>query len=95
MVDNYDSFTYNLVQYFTELGQETVVYRNDEITPEQARTLSPDYIVIGPAPVPPLKRKGQTPSSVPLPEKFRYLACAWVTNAWGMCLVARSQEHRW
>lgn len=58
MIDNYDSFTYNLVQYFAELGQETVVYRNDEITPEQAHTLSPDYIVIGPGPCSPAEAEG-------------------------------------
>lgn len=53
MIDNYDSFTYNLAQYFIELGQKVSVYRNDEITPEQARALSPDYIVIGPGPCSP------------------------------------------
>ena len=48
MIDNYDSFTYNLVQYFAELGQDVAVYRNDEISVEQVRVLSPEYIVIGP-----------------------------------------------
>ncbi len=50
VVDNYDSFTYNLVQYFSELGAEVVVKRNDDITPEQARALRPDRICISPGP---------------------------------------------
>jgi len=53
MIDNYDSFTYNLVQYFAELGLDVAVYRNDEISIEQVRTLSPKYIVIGPGPCSP------------------------------------------
>ena len=51
MIDNYDSFTYNLVQYFGELGQDVKVYRNDEITIEEARKLRPEYLVISPGPV--------------------------------------------
>ena len=50
MLDNYDSFTYNLVQYFGELGEDVQVYRNDEITVEQVATLKPDHIVISPGP---------------------------------------------
>ena len=42
MIDNYDSFTYNLVQYFGELGEDVRVYRNDEITVEQVAALKPD-----------------------------------------------------
>ena len=53
MIDNYDSFTYNLVQYFGELGQEVKVYRNAEITIEEARKLSPEYLVISPGPCAP------------------------------------------
>ncbi len=53
MIDNYDSFTYNLVQYFSELGCEVIVYRNDEITITDIRQLSPDYIVISPGPCTP------------------------------------------
>ena len=53
MIDNYDSFTYNLVQYFSELGQEVVVYRNDQITIEQIKELNPKYIVISPGPCTP------------------------------------------
>jgi anthranilate synthase component 2 len=50
MIDNYDSFTYNIVQYFGELGEDVRVYRNDEITIEQIETLNPDRICISPGP---------------------------------------------
>ncbi len=50
MIDNYDSFTYNLVQYLGELGQELVVYRNDKITYEKIKQLKPKQIVISPGP---------------------------------------------
>ena len=53
MVDNYDSFTYNLVQYFGELGAKVKVYRNDEITLEQIAALKPDQLVISPGPCSP------------------------------------------
>jgi anthranilate synthase/aminodeoxychorismate synthase-like glutamine amidotransferase len=50
MIDNYDSFTYNLVQYFGELGSEITVFRNDQVTVEEIQQLSPDQIVISPGP---------------------------------------------
>lgn len=50
MIDNYDSFTYNLVQYLGELGAEMQVFRNDEVTLEQLVTLSPSHLVISPGP---------------------------------------------
>jgi anthranilate synthase component 2 len=53
MLDNYDSFTYNLVQYLGELGQEVKVYRNDEITVEAVEKLKPSHIVISPGPCTP------------------------------------------
>jgi anthranilate synthase component II len=53
MIDNYDSFTYNLVQYFGELGEEVKVYRNDQITVEGIAELAPDRIVISPGPCTP------------------------------------------
>ncbi|KYH33032.1 aminodeoxychorismate/anthranilate synthase component II [Neomoorella mulderi] len=53
MIDNYDSFTYNLVQYFLELGQEVVVRRNDAITLEEIAALQPDYLVLSPGPCTP------------------------------------------
>lgn len=53
MIDNYDSFTYNVVQYFAELGADVQVYRNDEITIEEIEKLNPDHLVISPGPCTP------------------------------------------
>jgi len=53
MIDNYDSFTFNLVQYFAELGARVEVHRNDEISLEQIRQLAPDRLVISPGPCSP------------------------------------------
>ncbi len=53
MIDNYDSFTYNIVQYFGELQQDITVWRNDQVSIEQIKTLAPDIIVIGPGPCDP------------------------------------------
>ena len=50
VIDNYDSFTYNLVQYLGELGQEIKVFRNDQVTLDEIRELNPDHIVISPGP---------------------------------------------
>ncbi len=53
VIDNYDSFTYNLVQYLGELGAEVLVRRNDEVTPEEVAALRPDRIVVSPGPCTP------------------------------------------
>jgi anthranilate synthase component II len=53
MIDNYDSFTYNLVQYFGDLNEQVVVYRNDAITLNEIETLAPSHIVISPGPCSP------------------------------------------
>ncbi len=53
MIDNYDSFTYNLVQYLGSLGAEVIVKRNDEIAPEEVREINPEGIVISPGPCTP------------------------------------------
>ena len=55
MIDNYDSFTYNLVQYFGELGQTVEVFRNDQITLKEIEQLDPEYLVISPGPCNPSK----------------------------------------
>ena len=55
VIDNYDSFTYNLVQYLGELGQEPAAYRNDAITVEQIEDMSPSHIIISPGPCTPLE----------------------------------------
>ena len=66
MIDNYDSFTYNLVQYFGELGQDVQVYRNDEIDLERIAQLKPDHIVISPGPCTP----NEAGVSVPVIKQF-------------------------
>jgi anthranilate synthase component 2 len=53
VLDNYDSFTYNLVQYMGELGAEMVIRRNDELTPAEIEALNPDHILISPGPCTP------------------------------------------
>jgi len=53
MIDNYDSFTYNLVQYFGELGADLIVYRNDKISISQVNKLDPEKIIISPGPCTP------------------------------------------
>jgi len=53
MIDNYDSFTFNLVQYFAELGEDVKVVRNDEITLEEIEALGPERIVLSPGPCSP------------------------------------------
>jgi anthranilate synthase component II len=66
MIDNYDSFTFNLVQYFGELGEEVLVKRNDEITLAEIDALAPSKIVISPGPCSP----SEAGISVPTIEKF-------------------------
>ena len=65
-IDNYDSFTYNIVQYFAELGQKISVRRNDDITLDEIAELQPQYLVIGPGPCSP-KEAG---ISVPALRRF-------------------------
>jgi anthranilate synthase component 2 len=66
MIDNYDSFTYNLVQYFGELGEDVAVHRNDEISLEQIAALQPQFIVVSPGP----RTPNEAGISVPLIERF-------------------------
>ena len=66
MIDNYDSFTYNLVQYFGELGADVRTFRNDEITLEQVTELQPQHICISPGPCTP----HEAGISVPLLQQF-------------------------
>jgi anthranilate synthase component 2 len=77
VLDNYDSFTYNLVQYAGELGADPVVYRNDAITPEAALALQPSAIIISPGPCTP----GEAGISIPLIQ-----AAAGVIPVLGVCL---------
>jgi anthranilate synthase component II len=66
MIDNYDSFTYNLVQYFGELGEDVRVARNDEITLDEIAALKPDRICISPGPCSP----SEAGISIPVLQRF-------------------------
>jgi anthranilate synthase/aminodeoxychorismate synthase-like glutamine amidotransferase len=55
MIDNYDSFTFNLVQYFGELGTEVKVFRNDELSVQQIEALAPSHVVLSPGPCTPIE----------------------------------------
>jgi anthranilate synthase component 2 len=81
MIDNYDSFTYNLVQYLGELGTEVRVVRNDELTVEEAAAMAPERIVISPGPCTP----NEAGISVPL-----ILAMAGRVPILGVCLGHQS-----
>ncbi|MEM1232425.1 MAG: aminodeoxychorismate/anthranilate synthase component II [Pseudomonadota bacterium] len=81
MIDNYDSFTYNVVQYLRELGAEVDVHRNDEITLEEIARLGPAKIVISPGPCTPT----EAGISVPLIERF-----AGRVPIFGICLGHQS-----
>jgi anthranilate synthase/aminodeoxychorismate synthase-like glutamine amidotransferase len=77
VLDNYDSFTYNLVQYAGELGADPVVYRNDAITPDEVLALRPDAIIISPGPCTP----AEAGVSIPL-----VCAAAGIVPILGVCL---------
>ncbi|MYG90855.1 MAG: aminodeoxychorismate/anthranilate synthase component II [Chloroflexi bacterium] len=62
LIDNYDSFTYNLYQYLSELGADVVVHRNDQITLEEIEALEPERIVISPGPKTPVEAGGKVSS---------------------------------
>ncbi len=64
LIDNYDSFTYNLVQYLGELGADIRVFRNDHITLDELIALKPDHLVISPGPGEPIKDSGISPEAV-------------------------------
>jgi anthranilate synthase component 2 len=81
MIDNYDSFTYNLVQYLGELGQEVVVFRNDQVSLEEIEALNPAHIVISPGPCTP----SEAGISVPAIRRF-----AERTPILGVCLGHQS-----
>ena len=78
MIDNYDSFTYNLVQYFLELGEEVKVIRNDKLTLEDIEQLAPERLVISPGPCTPKEAGISLRRFSSLLEKFHSLASVWV-----------------
>jgi anthranilate synthase component 2 len=81
MIDNYDSFTYNLVQYFGELGEEVRTYRNDEITLDEIAALKADRIVLSPGPCTP----HEAGVCIPLLQRF-----AGTLPILGVCLGHQS-----
>ncbi len=81
VIDNYDSFTYNLVQYLGELGETPVVHRNDEITLDEIAALKPDHILISPGPCTP----NEAGISLALIERFK-----GVIPILGVCLGHQS-----
>ena len=84
VIDNYDSFTYNLVQYFGQLGVAQRVFRNDEITPAEAVALKPDRVLISPGPCSPV----EAGVSLDMIETF-----AGRTPILGVCLGHQSIGH--
>jgi len=70
VIDNYDSFTYNLVQYLGELGEEPRVYRNDDITVDEIAALAPEAIVISPGPCTPAEAGVSTPGIAAFAGRF-------------------------
>ncbi len=84
VIDNYDSFTFNLVQYFGQLGVEQKVFRNDEITPAQALALNPERVLLSPGPCSP-KEAGVTLDIIK--------AFAGVKPILGVCLGHQSIGH--
>lgn len=81
VIDNYDSFTYNLVQYLGELGEEVVVKRNDEISLDEIAELAPDHILISPGPCSP----NEAGISLSLIERFK-----GIIPIFGVCLGHQS-----
>jgi anthranilate synthase/aminodeoxychorismate synthase-like glutamine amidotransferase len=77
LIDNYDSFTWNLYQYFCELGAEVVVRRNDEITLADIATLAPQKIVISPGPCTPSESGISLDVIRTMPASCRFWASAW------------------
>jgi anthranilate synthase/aminodeoxychorismate synthase-like glutamine amidotransferase len=77
LIDNYDSFTYNLVHLFQELGAEVVVRRNDEITADEAERLAPSHLVVSPGP----GRPGESGATVEIVRRL-----APTTPTLGVCL---------
>ena len=84
MIDNYDSFTYNLVQYFGELGADVQIHRNDKINLDEIEAMQPEYIVISPGPCTPLEAGISN-------DVIR--ACAGKMPILGVCLGHQSIGH--
>ena len=93
MIDNYDSFTYNIVQYLGELGATIEVHRNDEITLDQIDQLNPEKIVISPGPCTPNEAVSQWTSSGNSDNRSRPSEFVWGIRASGRSTAAMSSVH--
>ena len=89
-IDNYDSFTYNIVQYFAELGQEVLVRCNDEITIEEIETLKPKYLVIGPGPCSPKEAGISVAAMQHFAGRLPVMACVSAIKPWAKHSAAMS-----
>lgn len=89
LIDNYDSFTWNLYQYFCELGAEVQVRRNDALTLAHIDALNPQKIVISPGPVRQMTLAFHWRLSAIMPDVFRCWAFAWVIRRWRRPLARR------
>ena len=89
VLDNYDSFTYNLVQYLGELGAEVVVRRNDEVTPEEVEAMKPERILLSPGPCTPHEAGILVPLIRHMAGKAPILAFASATRPSARRLAAR------
>jgi anthranilate synthase component 2 len=89
MIDNYDSFTYNLVQYFGELGEEVRVFRNDEITVEGIGALQPSSLVLSPGPCSPAEAGVCVPAIEAFAGKLPILGVCLGHQAIGAALGGR------
>lgn len=90
MIDNYDSFTYNVVQYLGELGAEVKVVRNDELTIAQIEALNPERIVVSPVLARRPKPASPSTRSNTSPANCRSSASAWAISRSARPLVAMS-----
>ena len=90
VIDNYDSFVYNLVQYLGELGAEPIVARHDALTLDEIDALEPDGILISPGPGRPEDAGLSNESSPTSPAAAPCSACAWACSASARCTAARS-----
>jgi anthranilate synthase/aminodeoxychorismate synthase-like glutamine amidotransferase len=90
LIDNYDSFTYNLVQAFSMLGAETRVYRNDAITIDEARAVEPTHLVISPGPGTPDDAGVSMKMIEAFAGKIPIFGVCLDTSPWCRCSVEKS-----